>query len=60
MQEVLREWVARTTSGQDGEDVAMEEEVSAEKQLEELKRCFEEFRPQVEGNAWCRTLLETL
>lgn len=38
----------------------MEEEVSAEKQLEELKRCFEEFRPKVEGNAWCRTLLETL
>lgn len=56
--------MARTSAPADG-DIEMEEadadpEAEAEHQLEELKKCFEEFRPKIEGNAWCRTLLETL
>ncbi|KAG8862943.1 MutS-like protein [Tulasnella sp. 330] len=64
VQEVLREWASRsglqTTQPLDGDDTDIEMGgLSPEEQLEELKRCFDQFRPKVEGNAWCRTLLET-
>ncbi|KAL7284083.1 hypothetical protein ACG7TL_001363 [Trametes sanguinea] len=52
VEELLRTW-AETQSGHDGEDVVMgDEEPSLEAQLEELKRCVEKFRPQIESNPW--------
>ncbi|KAG8985310.1 MutS-like protein [Tulasnella sp. 427] len=69
VQGVLREWVSRTgAAGLDGDgDVAMgggggasASEMSVEEQLVVLKKCMEEAREKLEGNAWCRTLVETL
>ena len=37
-----------------------EGDLSPEAQLEELKKCVERFRPQVEQNLWARRVLESL
>lgn len=60
VEELLSTWAASQT--QDGEDVVMEDAdgASPEVQLEELKRCFDDFRPKIEGNAWLQSLLATL
>ncbi|KAG8922287.1 MutS-like protein [Tulasnella sp. 418] len=67
IQEVLRTWAERSGHKADADgDVDMDggEKVDdaavAQRELEVLRRCFEEFKDQVEGNAWCRTMLETL
>ena len=64
VEELLQAWVAQTSTGvRDGEDVVMEDgesDLSPEAQLEELKRCVERFRPQVEQNLWARRVLESL
>ncbi|KIM69472.1 hypothetical protein SCLCIDRAFT_1207895 [Scleroderma citrinum Foug A] len=57
VEELLRKWSQSTST--DGEDVVMED-VSPEAQLEELRRCVEEFRPQIERNAWVQTLIASL
>ncbi|OSD08187.1 DNA mismatch repair protein [Trametes coccinea BRFM310] len=60
VEELLRTW-AETQSGHDGEDVVMgDEEPSLEAQLEELKRCVEKFRPQIESNPWVQNVLASL
>ncbi|KAG9311644.1 DNA mismatch repair protein [Chiua virens] len=58
VEELLRTW-AESTSGMDGEDVAMED-ASADAQLEELCRCVETFRPRFEGNAWVQSMISSL
>ncbi|KAI0746952.1 DNA mismatch repair protein [Daedaleopsis nitida] len=59
VEEMLRAWVAK--SGLDGEDIVMgDEEASPEEQLEELKRCVEQFRPRIESNAWAQGILASL
>lgn len=57
VEELLRKWSQSTST--DGEDVVMED-VSPEAQLEELRRCVEEFRPQIERNAWVQSLIASL
>jgi len=42
------------------EDVVMTDDISPEEQLAELKRCFEEFRPDIERNGWCQSVLASL
>ncbi len=37
-----------------------DEEASEEAQLEELRRCVEQFRPKIEGNPWVQSVLATL
>lgn len=63
VEELLRTWAART-SGHDGEDVIMadgdEDSGDPEAQLAELKHCFEQFRPQLESNAWVKQVLAML
>ncbi|OCH93883.1 hypothetical protein OBBRIDRAFT_723791, partial [Obba rivulosa] len=60
VEELLRTWASQTP-GTDGEDVVMgDEELSPEAQLEELKRCVEQFRPRIEGNAWVQTVLASM
>ncbi|KAK0457398.1 muts domain V-domain-containing protein [Desarmillaria tabescens] len=60
VEELLSTWAASQT--QDDEDVVMEDidGVSPEVQLESLKRCFDNFKPKIEGNAWLQSLLATL
>jgi len=29
-------------------------------QIAELRRCFEEFKPKLEANPWCQSLLASL
>lgn len=64
VEELLQAWVAQTsTSNGDAEDAMMvdgQEELSPEAQLEELKKCVERFRPQVEQNLWAQRVLESL
>lgn len=63
VEHLLKTW-AGGASGQDGEDVVMaddEEDLGdPESQLAELKKCFEQFQPQLEGNAWVKQVLSTL
>ncbi|OJT02824.1 DNA mismatch repair protein msh-2 [Trametes pubescens] len=60
VEDLLRAW-ATTQGGHDGEDVVMgDEEASEEAQLEELRRCVEQFRPKIEGNPWVQSVLATL
>ncbi|KAG7443335.1 DNA mismatch repair protein [Guyanagaster necrorhizus] len=61
VEELLSTWAASQKQGDD-EDVVMEDidGISAESQLEELKRCFDAFQPKIEGNAWLQSLLATL
>jgi DNA mismatch repair protein MSH2 len=60
--ELLRAWASRIPqgAGEDGEDVVMSDDLSSEDQLSELKRCFEEFKPQIEANPWCQSILTSL
>ncbi|KAI0797257.1 DNA mismatch repair protein [Irpex lacteus] len=64
VEELLQAWVAQTSaSSGDAEDAMMvdgQEELSPEAQLEELKKCVERFRPQVEQNLWAQRVLESL
>lgn len=59
IEELLRSW-ASATPAQDGEDVVMADELDPDAQLEELKRCVEQFRPRIEGNAWVQSILTSL
>ena len=59
VEEMLRAWTSR--SDHDGEDVVMaNDDLSPEEQLEELKRCVEQFRPRIESNPWAQSLLASL
>ncbi|EEB98177.1 hypothetical protein MPER_02361 [Moniliophthora perniciosa FA553] len=54
---VLRSWSSKKTS--DGEDIVMLDslEEDIDNQLGEVRRCVEELRPQIEGNAWLKKML---
>ena len=58
VEDLLRTW-AESTSGTDDEDVVMED-VSADAQLEELRRCVQAFQPRIEGNAWVQSMISAL
>ena len=55
----IRTW-AESTSSADGEDVVMDDDLSADTQLEELRRCVEAFRPRIEGNACVQSMISSL
>ncbi|KIY44220.1 DNA mismatch repair protein MSH2 [Fistulina hepatica ATCC 64428] len=57
IEEIMSKWASRT----DGEDVVMDDaDDSAEAQLDELRRCIGEYRTQIEGNEWLRSVIATL
>ena len=59
IEEMLHAWASK--SAHDGEDVVMDDDdVSPEEQLEELRRCVEQFRPRIESNPWAQSLLAAL
>ena len=55
VEEFLRSWAASN----DGEDIVMDEELSSEEQLEQLKAHVDRFLPQIESNPWLKSLLTT-
>ncbi|KAH9933894.1 DNA mismatch repair protein [Fomitopsis serialis] len=61
IEELLRTWAANT-SQEDGEDIVMADtdDSVASAQLAQLKKCVEQFRPQIEGNAWVQSVLASL
>ena len=62
VEDLLRTW-ASSSAVQDDGDVVMgdaEANETPEAQLEALKKCVEQFRPQLEGNAWVQRLMTTL
>ncbi|OCH93892.1 hypothetical protein OBBRIDRAFT_832212 [Obba rivulosa] len=60
VEQLLRIWASQTPRT-NGEDVVMgDEELSPEAQLKELKRCVEQFRPRIEGNAWVQNVIASL
>ncbi|KAI0264715.1 muts domain V-domain-containing protein [Gloeopeniophorella convolvens] len=63
VEELLKAWTSRSSSDvptADGEDVVMSDDLSPEAQLQELKACFSEHQPKLEGNAWVQNLLASL
>lgn len=64
VEQFLKTWAVRVAQQDDG-DVVMgddsgDEDGTPEAQLEELKKCFEEFRPQLEGNPWAQRIVASL
>jgi hypothetical protein len=59
VEDLLRTWTS-ATSEQDGDDIVMTDILSPEVQLEELKKCVQDFRPQIENNPWLRSLITAL
>lgn len=59
VEELLRTW-ASAPSAHDGADVVMGDELDTDAELAELKRCVEQFRPRIEGNAWVQSILTSL
>ncbi|KZT68906.1 DNA mismatch repair protein [Daedalea quercina L-15889] len=61
IEDLLRTWVANA-SEKDGEDIVMSDDDpdSVAVQLAELKKCFEQFRPQIERNEWVQRALASL
>ncbi|KAF9004638.1 DNA mismatch repair protein [Cyathus striatus] len=57
MEQLLREWAS--DHGQDDDDIIMED-LTPEAQMEALKRCVEKYRPQIESNAWLRSVMTSL
>jgi len=57
----LRKWMSQSPAddGTNG-DIVMTDDISLEDQLSELRQCYEEFRPQVEKNEWCQSVLAAL
>ena len=48
-----------------GEDVPMRDadgndDADVEDQIAKLRACYEEFKPRIENNPWCRTVLAEL
>jgi len=68
VEEILRTWAAESapTSEQVGEDTVMAEVDSAPagatkaEELAVLKRVFARYKDRIDGNAWCREVLESL
>ncbi|GAB1522271.1 MSH2 protein [Rhizoctonia solani] len=61
LEQVLGEWAAMAglEAGKDGDDVTMSEG-SSEEQVRILREVFEKHRAQIEGNAWCQSVLGSL
>ncbi|KAF8067657.1 DNA mismatch repair protein [Lyophyllum atratum] len=60
MEDFLRAWSSQTSVG-DGEDVVMvDADEDPEAQLQELRKCMEDFRPRIEKNRWLQSVLGSL
>ncbi len=62
IEQLLRTWASKVSSD-DSEDVDMdggESDGSPEAQVEELRKCVEAFRPQIEDNQWVQRVLASL
>ncbi|KZT28144.1 DNA mismatch repair protein [Neolentinus lepideus HHB14362 ss-1] len=60
VEDLMRTWASRIPDELDGEDAVMSDNPLPELQLEELKRCVQEFQPQIQANPWVQHLLATL
>lgn len=64
VEQFLRTWAVRVAQQDDG-DVVMgdddgDENSAPEAQLEELEKCFEEFRHRLDGNPWAQRIVASL
>ena len=60
IEQFFRKWADETRDdGLDGDDIIMSD-LSPENQLQELKKCFEEFKPQIDNNPWVQSLMSSL
>ncbi|KAH7924717.1 DNA mismatch repair protein [Leucogyrophana mollusca] len=57
VEQLLKKW-AGSPDNNDG-DVVMEDR-SPEAQLEDLRRCVDEFRPRIESNPWVQSMIASL
>ncbi|KIJ24074.1 hypothetical protein M422DRAFT_39300 [Sphaerobolus stellatus SS14] len=57
----LHKWSSQTINSEnDGEDIVMADDLSLDDQLQQLKRYYEEFKPQIEQNPWCQAIISSL
>jgi DNA mismatch repair protein MSH2 len=57
---IIENFLQSWASARDGEDTHMSNTASAETQMEELKVCYEKFRPKIESNAWVQSIISSL
>jgi DNA mismatch repair protein MSH2 len=55
MEEMFKAMAAEPT----GDQMELDDD-DGEAQLQSIKSCFEKYIPQLEGNPWCRNILESL
>jgi len=59
IESLLHAWSSRTSTSDDDAMIVDGEEnnLDVQAQLNELKKCVEEFQPKIQGNAWVQSLL---
>jgi DNA mismatch repair protein MSH2 len=59
VEELVQQWSSRMPT-EDGDDMPMSVDESPELQLEELRKCFAEFKPRIENNQWLQSIIGNL
>ena len=61
VEELLKTWASQQSCA-DGEDIVMSNgaDDDPEAQLQQLRHCFDQFRPELEQNLWVRRVLASL
>ena len=57
MENILKTW---SSNAPDSEDVSMDDQGDVEQQLGDLRKCVEEFKPQIEQNKWLQSVIISL
>lgn len=58
MEELLRTWASRCEN--EDEDVIMDDDLAAEADLAQLRKCVDQYRDRLEENPWIQSLLTSL
>ncbi len=57
MESIMKSW---SQSRHDSEDVSMEDQSDVERQLNDLRRVIESFKPQLDHNQWLQSVIASL
>jgi DNA mismatch repair protein MSH2 len=60
VENIFRKWVSNQQDQDDDDDIIMGEELSPARQLEEIRKHVQNFRPQIESNAWLQSVIASL
>ncbi|KAG6876663.1 hypothetical protein C0993_001408 [Termitomyces sp. T159_Od127] len=60
MEDFLRTWSSQPSVNDDEDVVMTDVDQDADVQLQDLRKCLEEFRPRIEKNPWLQSVLSSL